>query len=125
MQSGIVVENNADSEIWLGSLMGASAQMREVFRLIRTAAPTDITVLIEGESGSGKELAAQVIHALSARARGPLRAVNCGAIAENLIASELFGHERGSFTGATRDHRGYFERASGGTLFLDEITEMP
>jgi len=125
MDTLTVVEDIAESEIWLGPLMGVSDGMREVFRLIRKAAPTEITVLIEGESGSGKELAAQTIHALSQRAQGPLCAVNCGAIAENLIASELFGHERGSFTGATRDHRGYFERASGGTLFLDEIAEMP
>ena len=124
MDTLTVVEDIAESEIWLGPLMGVSDGMREVFRLIRKAAPTEITVLIEGESGSGKELAAQTIHALSQRAQGPLCAVNCGAIAENLIASELFGHERGSFTGATRDHRGYFERASGGTLFLDEIADL-
>ena len=114
-----------EAQARLGALIGASEGMRDVYRLIRKVAPTEITVLIEGESGSGKELAAQTIHALSRRARGPLSAVNCGAIAENLIASELFGHERGSFTGATSTHRGYFERVSGGTLFLDEITEMP
>jgi DNA-binding NtrC family response regulator len=111
--------------VCFGHLTGTSEGMREVCRLIRKAAPSDITVLIEGESGSGKELAAQLIHALSHRAPKPLCAVNCAAIAQNLIASELFGHEHGSFTGATRNHRGYFERASGGTLFLDEITEMP
>lgn len=116
---------DAASDAWLGPLLGTSAAMREVFRQIRKAAPTEITVLIEGETGSGKELAAQTIQALSQRAHGPFCAVNCGAIVENLIASELFGHERGSFTGATRNHRGYFERAHGGTLFLDEITEMP
>ena len=82
-------------------------------------------VIILGESGSGKELVATTLHQLSSRSAQPFIAVNCGAIAENLIESELFGHERGSFTGASRTHRGCFERASGGTLFLDEITEMP
>ena len=88
-------------------------------------APTDATVLIVGESGTGKELVAETVHELSRRRRGPFLAVNCGAVSPNLIESELFGHERGSFTGAAQRHRGYFERASGGTLFLDEITEMP
>ena len=78
-----------------------------------------------GESGTGKELAAQAIHELSERNKKPFLPVNCGAISPNLIESEFFGHERGSFTGADRQHKGYFERASGGTLFLDEITEMP
>jgi len=82
-------------------------------------------VIVLGESGSGKELVATTLHQLSSRADQPFIAVNCGAIAENLIESELFGHERGSFTGASRTHRGCFERASGGTLFLDEVTEMP
>jgi DNA-binding NtrC family response regulator len=78
-----------------------------------------------GESGTGKELVAQTLHELSRRRRAPLLSVNCGAISAQLIESELFGHEKGSFTGASRQHRGYFERADGGTLFLDEITEMP
>jgi transcriptional regulator with PAS, ATPase and Fis domain len=82
-------------------------------------------VLITGESGSGKELVAQAIHELSPRKHAPFVAINCGAVSPNLIESELFGHEKGSFTGAAKQHRGHFERASGGTLFLDEITEMP
>jgi DNA-binding NtrC family response regulator len=88
-------------------------------------APTDATVFLIGESGTGKDLAAQTLHYLSRRAKAPFLPLNCGAITPTLIESELFGHERGSFTGAQRLHKGYFERASGGTLFLDEITEMP
>lgn len=107
-----------------GLLFGVSDAMNEVFDAIEKVAPTDATVLLQGESGTGKELVAQAIHEASGR-RGRFLALNCGAIAENLIGSELFGHEKGSFTGATRRHHGYFERASGGTLFLDEITEMP
>ena len=99
--------------------------MRPVFELIARVVVTDASVLIEGESGTGKELVVDAIHHLSPRRAGPLVPVNCGAIAESLIESELFGHERGSFTGAERMHKGFFERASGGTLFLDEITEMP
>ncbi|HVK99056.1 MAG TPA: sigma-54 dependent transcriptional regulator, partial [Dongiaceae bacterium] len=83
------------------------------------------TVLITGESGTGKELVAQTLHSLSNRHHAPFLAVNCGAISPQLIESEMFGHEKGSFTGATREHKGYFERANGGTLFLDEVTEMP
>ena len=81
--------------------------------------------MLIGESGTGKEVAAQTLHELSLRRKHAFIAVNCGAISPNLIESEMFGHERGSFTGADRQHKGYFERASGGTLFLDEITEMP
>ncbi|MEP6702744.1 MAG: sigma-54 dependent transcriptional regulator, partial [Betaproteobacteria bacterium] len=88
-------------------------------------APTNTTVLIVGESGTGKELVARTIHDRSTRHEGAFLALNCGAIPANLIEAELFGHERGSFTGATRLHKGYFERADGGTLFLDEIMEMP
>ena len=98
--------------------------MQEVYRRIEKVAPTSATVLITGESGSGKELVARTIHDRSAFARAPFVAVNCGAIPANLIEAELFGYEKGSFTGATRQHRGCFERAEGGTLFLDEITEM-
>jgi len=108
-----------------GALIGASQPMQEVYDLITRVAPTDASVLLTGESGTGKELAAKTIHELSNRASGPFIGVNCGAIASTLIESELFGHERGSFTGATQRHRGHFERASGGTLFLDEVTEMP
>lgn len=108
-----------------GRLIGGSMAMQYVYDQIGRVAPTVATVLITGESGTGKELAAQTIHDLSRRHKEAFLAVNCGAISPQLIESEIFGHEKGSFTGATRDHRGYFERANGGTLFLDEITEMP
>jgi DNA-binding NtrC family response regulator len=108
-----------------GALYGACVPMRKLFGTIKRLARSTAPVIILGESGSGKELVATTLHQLSDRADQPFIAVNCGAIAENLIESELFGHERGSFTGASRTHRGCFERASGGTLFLDEITEMP
>ena len=107
-----------------GRLIGASAPIRQVYEQIARVAPTSVPVFIAGESGTGKELVAQSIHELSRRASQPFLAVNCGAIAPQLIESEMFGHEKGSFTGATRQHRGYFEAANGGTLFLDEITEM-
>jgi DNA-binding NtrC family response regulator len=106
-------------------MLGQSAVMLEVKRLIERVGPTDASVLITGESGSGKELVAQLIHAGSHRANGPFVAINCGAIPAGLIEAELFGYEKGSFTGAGRAHAGVFERAEGGTLFLDEITEMP
>ena len=106
-------------------LPGNSAGMRQVQQLITRAAGSDITVLIQGESGTGKEVAANCLHQLSNRRGGPFVAFNCGAVSPSLIASELFGHEKGSFTGALRMHKGIFERAEGGTLFLDEITEMP
>jgi len=99
--------------------------MQHLFKTIGRLGPSSATVMVLGESGSGKELVAQAIHQLSDRGRKAFVAVNCGAIPENLIESELFGHERGSFTGAARTHRGCFERADGGTLFLDEVTEMP
>ena len=108
-----------------GPLIGASPPMQAVYDLVMRVAPTDASVLITGESGTGKELVAETIHRLSKRKEQPFVAVNCGAIAGTLLESELFGHERGSFTGAARSHKGYFERASGGTIFLDEITEMP
>jgi DNA-binding NtrC family response regulator len=99
--------------------------MQKLYRLIDKVAPTDTTVLIAGESGTGKELVANSIHLLSGRRGNAFVPINCGAIPSNLIEAELFGHERGSFTGAVRTHKGYFERAADGTLFLDEITEMP
>ena len=108
-----------------GLLIGQSAAMQEVYTLLSRVAPTEATVFVIGESGTGKDLAAQTLHMLSSRARGAFLPLNCGAISPTLIESELFGHERGSFTGAQRRHQGYFERAHGGTLFLDEITEMP
>jgi len=108
-----------------GSIVGRSAAMRPVFEMIERVAPTDASVLIQGESGTGKEVVARTLHERSLRSNELLISVNCGAIPEALIESELFGHERGSFTGAQRTHRGFFERANGGTLFLDEVTEMP
>ena len=108
-----------------GLMLGNSAAMQEVYDQIGRVAPTAASVLLVGESGTGKEVAAQTLHELSLRRKHAFLAVNCGAISPNLIESEMFGHERGSFTGADRQHKGYFERASGGTLFLDEITEMP
>jgi len=106
-------------------LLGESPEMMEVAsRLIRFAS-SQAAVMLVGESGTGKEVAARMLHAHSGRADGPFVAVNCGAIPANLVEAELFGYERGAFTGAVRQHQGYFERAAGGTLFLDEITEMP
>jgi DNA-binding NtrC family response regulator len=106
-------------------LLGNSVAMQEVFRLIERVGPTEASVLLTGESGSGKELAAQMIHECSARRSKPFIAINCGAIPAGLIEAELFGYEKGSFTGALRAHAGVFERANGGTLLLDEVTEMP
>jgi DNA-binding NtrC family response regulator len=108
-----------------GELVGMDPRMREIYDHISRVAPTNATVLIVGESGTGKDVAARTVHALSRRRRGPFVALNCGAISPTLIESEIFGHERGSFTGADRRHRGVFERAMRGTLFLDEVTEMP
>ena len=108
-----------------GHLWGRSAAMQRVYEQIARVAGTGITVLVSGESGSGKELVAQTLHDLSRRRREPFLAVNCGAISPHLFESEIFGHEKGSFTGADRQHLGFFERACGGTLFLDEVTEMP
>ena len=109
----------------MDSLLGNSVAMQEVFRLIERVGPTEASVLLTGESGSGKELAAQMIHECSARRGKPFIAVNCGAIPAGLIEAELFGYEKGSFTGAVRGHAGVFERANGGTLLLDEVIEMP
>ncbi|MEX2530638.1 MAG: sigma-54 dependent transcriptional regulator [Gemmatimonadota bacterium] len=114
-----------DEEGDLGPFLAVSRAMKDFFHLLRTAAESDAAVLITGESGTGKELAARTIHTLSARAEGPFVAVNAAAIPAELMESELFGHEKGSFTGATGEREGCFEMADGGTLFLDEIGEMP
>ncbi|MEY2617896.1 MAG: hypothetical protein RL522_898 [Pseudomonadota bacterium] len=108
-----------------GHLVGRSAPMRRVYEQIARVAATSVTVFVTGESGTGKELVAQTVHDMSRRRDKPFLAVNCGAISPHLMESEIFGHERGSFTGAERQRQGFFERAHGGTLFLDEITEMP
>lgn len=114
-----------DNRFGLENIVGQSDGMLEVFDVIRQAAPTQATILIQGESGTGKELVAHAIHRLSPRAKGPFVAVNCAALSPTLLESELFGHEKGSFTGASERRRGRFELADGGTLLLDEISEIP
>jgi DNA-binding NtrC family response regulator len=109
----------------LGGLVGSSRPMREIFGLIEQIAPSNVSVLITGESGTGKELVARTLHNLSPRKTRPFVAVNCAAIPESLIESEIFGHEKGAFTGAVEKRAGCFELASGGTLLLDELAEMP
>ncbi len=124
---------DGDAALWktldetgrFGTMVGVSSAMREMCAVIARIARSDAPVMITGESGSGKEAAAQTIHDLSRRRGKPLVAINCGAVSANLIESELFGHEKGAFTGADRRRAGYFELAQGGTLFLDEVTEMP
>jgi len=106
------------------NMVGVSARMKEVFEFVRRVAATDATVLVEGESGTGKELVARAIHRNSKRAENPFVAINCAAIAENLLESELFGHEKGAFTGAAAQKKGRIEMAEGGTLFLDEVSEL-
>jgi Nif-specific regulatory protein len=106
------------------NMVGISARMKEVFEFVRRVAATDATVLVEGESGTGKELVARAIHRNSKRAESPFVAINCAAIAENLLESELFGHEKGAFTGAAAQKKGRIEMAEGGTLFLDEVSEL-
>jgi transcriptional regulator with GAF, ATPase, and Fis domain len=108
-----------------GELAGDSIEMRAVYAVLERAAPTDTTLLIQGETGTGKDVAARSVHHASKRAQGPFVPIDCGAIPENLIESELFGHVRGAFTGAIANRKGAFEEAHGGTLFLDEIGEMP
>ncbi len=108
-----------------GELVGESLSLRQAFAVLELAASSDVTVLLEGETGTGKELAARALHEASERRKGPFVAVDCGALPESLVDSELFGHVRGAFTGATTDRKGAFARARGGTLFLDEIDGVP
>ena len=119
------LESQAASALRTHGILGDSQPIRRMLSLIDAVGPTDSTVLVLGESGSGKELVARALHARSARAKGLFLAVNCGALAESVLESELFGHARGAFTGAVSARKGLFEAAAGGTLFLDEIGEMP
>ncbi|RZM06900.1 MAG: sigma-54 factor interaction domain-containing protein, partial [Pedobacter sp.] len=106
-------------------IIGGSPLLNRAIDIARQVSPTDMSVLITGESGSGKEVFSHIIHQMSARKHGAFIAVNCGAIPEGTIDSELFGHEKGSFTGAHEARKGYFEVANGGTIFLDEVAELP
>jgi DNA-binding NtrC family response regulator len=124
MQGNTVKSLPANIPSELG-IVGISVAIKEIVEVIRQVAPTDITVLITGESGVGKEIVARAIHTGSSRSKKPLVTVNAGAIPEGILESELFGHERGSFTGASEQRKGYFELADGGTIFLDEIGELP
>src|SRR5262245_60169606 len=108
-----------------GPALAVSSAMRDVFSTLRRLASTDVTVTFHGETGTGKDVLARAIHEASPRARGPFAVFDCGSVPPNLVESELFGHERGAFTGAHAEHVGAFERAQGGTLFLDEIGELP
>jgi DNA-binding NtrC family response regulator len=118
------LKSRLDSKFGLENIVGSSPAMERLFDIVRQAAPTQATVLIEGASGTGKEIVAQAIHRLSARAAGPFVAVHCAALSSSLLESELFGHEKGAFTGAVVQRKGRFEMAHGGTLFLDEISEI-
>jgi DNA-binding NtrC family response regulator len=120
-----VLERQLSYKGSLGELVGTSAKMQEIFALLQQAGPSKACVLITGESGTGKEMVARTLHALSTRRQGPFIAINCAALPESLIESELFGHEKGSFTGASERRAGCFEVAQHGTLLLDEIGEMP
>jgi len=118
------LKEQLDSKYGFENILGTSTAMQEVFNTIRQAAPTRATVLIQGESGTGKELVARALHQCSPRAQGPFIPVHCAALSPTLLESELFGHEKGAFTGAQERRRGRFELADGGTLFLDEIGEI-
>jgi transcriptional regulator with PAS, ATPase and Fis domain len=120
-----VVRVPISDRVSFGDVIGGSTEMRRIYAILERAAPTEATVLLQGETGTGKELAARAVHDASPRANGPFVAVDCGAIAETLIESELFGHVRGAFTGAVSNRVGLFEQAAGGTLLLDEVGELP
>jgi len=123
-QSNQQLRQELDAKYGMDNIIGQSSAMEEVFETLRQVAPSRATVLIQGESGTGKELVAHALHQLSPRATNPFVAVHCAALSENLLESELFGHEKGAFTGATETRKGRFELADGGTLFLDEIGEV-
>jgi DNA-binding NtrC family response regulator len=118
------LETQLNEKFGMENIIGESEAMKQVFEIIQQTAPTQASVLIQGPSGTGKELVAQAIHRLSTRAKGPFVAVHCAALSTTLLESELFGHEKGAFTGATGQRKGRFEMADGGTLFLDEISEI-
>ncbi len=118
------VEIPPSQEHYFGDVFGGSVEMKRIFTMLKKISPTDITVTIEGETGTGKELVARAIHSRSQRAKGPFVVIDCGSISKSLIESELFGHEKGAFTGATQARRGAFEMANGGTIFIDEIGEL-
>ena len=128
-QQNLEVENSnlrqqLESKFGMENIIGESPAMKEVFEVVQQVAPTPVTVLLQGESGTGKELVARAIHQLSPRSRQPLVSVHCAALSPTLLESELFGHEKGAFTGANERRIGRFEQAQGGTLFLDEIGEI-
>src|SRR5688572_69821 len=108
-----------------GNLLAVAPSMLELFEVIERVGRSEATVLIRGASGTGKELVARALHAAGRRRAAPFQAINCATLTPELLASELFGHARGAFTGAIRDHKGLFERADGGTIFLDEVAELP
>ena len=122
---GETVEREQTMRDGFGDLIGGAPHMRELFADLERIAATDVTLLVEGETGTGKDLVAESVHRASERSSGPFVVFDCGAVAQSVAESELFGHERGAFTGATQTHVGVFEQADGGTLFLDEVGELP
>jgi two-component system response regulator HydG len=124
-QANRVLESKLEKFTHFGELTGQSEQMREIYRTIEAVAPSTASVLILGESGTGKELVARALHNKSERAKGPFFALNCAALPKDILENELFGHEKGAFTGSTNEKPGAFEMASGGTIFFDEVAEMP